>query len=446
MNRRSFILTTAGVTALSTSGCFKKEKSDQKNENRSKYSTRFRKPGFIAGVTLQEHRDELKSRLYDEYLPFWDNGGYDKRYGGFFCNLNKNGVPVDDEKFIWYQGRAIWVYSFLYNNFYRNSKYLEIAKHTRDFMVKHMLIGNGQWAEIVHRNGKIIKGVELDSDVYGWLFAANGLAEYYKISGKEEDLQMVKESVWAAAKAYDSPQYRKGTDDEGLRSQGHSMVFIRLLTQLLSHQNDTELEKLRDFHLEKLMTGFYNPKYRISNEVLLHNYSRIKGKEGVMFLGHSLESQWMVMHAALQKTDQKLFDSAKNNFRRYIEMGWDYNFDGWGSEDYYVFGGQDHIQGTDFSTKTMWAHTEILIGCMMVMEHTGECWAKDWYERTWEYVKKTFCRGIGAWEQAVNRYGEPKSREKWGIHPMRRGNYHQPRFLMMNILSLDRMIKKMNEL
>jgi len=123
-------------------------------------------------------------------------------------------------------------------------------------------------------------------------------------------------------------------------------------------------------------------------------------------------------------------------------MGWDHIFDGWASEDYFVFRGEDHVLGTDYSTKTMWAHTEILVGCMKVIENTGEAWAWDWYQRTWEYVKKTFRLGAGAWEQAVNRRGEPISRERWGINPMRRGNYHQPRFLMLNMLSLNRMIQR----
>lgn len=431
MDRRHFLLSIPAVAALVSQGCSGR---DQKKPDTSRM--------YIDGMTLQEHRDELRDRLFNEYLPFWEHGGYDRQLGGFICNLDEQGVPVDDEKYIWYQGRAVWVYSFLYNNFGRNSKYREIAQKTRDFMVNHMYLGNGRWAEKVHRDGRIIKGVEPSSDVYGWLFAANGLAEYYKISGNDEDFRLVVESVRAAQQAYDSPQYRQGTEFAGQRIQGHSMVFVRLLTQLLEYENHPELEKLRDFHLDKLMNSFYNPDYRISNEELLHDYSRIKGKESVMFLGHSLETQWMVMHAALQKKDQALFDSAKNNFRRYLEMGWDYIFDGWGSEYYYVFDGTDHVQGTDFSTKTMWAHCEILVGCMLVLEHTRECWAKDWYERTWKYVKKTFSRGIGAWEQAVNRYGEPISREKWGIHPKRRGNYHQPRFLMLNILSLERMIKK----
>jgi N-acylglucosamine 2-epimerase len=401
-----------------------------------------RRAESVKSMTFQQHRDELRNLLFNEYLPFWDHGGYDRECGGFMCNLTPEGVPVDDEKFIWYQGRAIWVYSFLYNNLVRDARYLEIASRTRDFMVQKMYLGKGQWAEKAHRDGSILKGVGLDSDIYGWLFAAIGLIEYYKCSGNNADLQLAIESITAAQKAYDSPQYRQGTKFEGLRIQGHSMIFVQVLAQLLQNSHDAVLGKLLDFHLDNLMIRFYNPDYRIANEELAHDYSRIQGKEGYMFLGHSLEAQWMVMQTALWKKDGQLFDSALANFKRFLEMGWDHSFDGWGSEYYNVFAGPDHSQGPDFSTKTMWAHTEILIGCMIAMEHTEACWASEWYERTWNYIKKTFCRGIGAWEQAVNRYGEPISREKWGIHPLRRCNYHQPRFLMMNILSLERMIKR----
>ena len=437
MKRRRFISSTLGASALTLPAwsCISRTKPPAGNSPSE----------HIAGVTFQSHLDELRSMLYDEYLPFWDKGGYDKKYGGFICNLNKDVVPVDDEKFIWYQGRAIWVYSYLYNHFGRDPEFLEIARSTRDFMVKHMYLGDGKWAELVQRDGNVIKGIEPGSDIYGWLFASNGLAEYYKISGDEEDIRLVKESIWASVKAYDSPQYQKGTGLEGLRIQGHSMIFIRLLSQFLEYQNDERLEELMDFHLERIMTSFYHPRYRISNERLSHDYSRIEGEEGSMFLGHSLETQWMVMQLALQKKDQLLFEQAKSIFRRYLEMGWDHIYDGWASEDYHIFAGEDHILGTDYATKTMWAHVEILVGCMMAIENTGEAWAYDWYHRTWEYVIKTFRLGVGAWEQAVNRQGEPISREKWGINPMRRGNSHQPRFLMLNILSLDRIINADNK-
>lgn len=433
MKRRNFLMNAGAASALFMPGMSCTEK---------------RHPGIgkegnnIAGLTLRQHREELWHRLFDEYLPFWDHGGYDEKYGGFICNLDENGVPVDDQKFIWYQGRAIWVYSFLYNHIKNDSKYLEIARKTRDFMIEKMYDGKGRWYELVHRDGKVIKGVESDTDIYGWLFAANGLAEYYKISENEEDLKLTKESIWAAMNAYDSPRYREGTGEEGWRIQGHSMIFVRLLTQFLSWHKDEKLEKLLDFHKEKIMNNFYNPDYRISNEELNHDYSRIKGREDMMIIGHSLETQWMLMDLAIRRNDGELYEKAKKRFRRYLMMGWDYSFDGWGSEDYKVFG--NFTLGDLYGIKTMWAHTEILNGCLLVFEHSKDYWAVEWYGKTWDYVKKHFCRGIGAWEQAVDRPGNPKDRKQWGINPMRRGNFHQPRYLMLNLLKLDKMIRRLN--
>ncbi|MEN8229752.1 MAG: AGE family epimerase/isomerase [Bacteroidota bacterium] len=439
MKRRSFISTTLGASAFTIPGYAALHGTNPPK----RYNIPDRNNSFkqIVGITLQEHRDELNSRLFDEFLPFWDQGGYDKEYGGFICNLNEEGIPVDDQKFIWYQGRAIWVYAFLYNNFSQNPAYLEIAKKSRDFMVRKMYLGKGRWAELVSRNGNLIKGVEPDSEIYGELFAANGLAEYFKISGNKEDIRLARESVLAAVKAYDSPYYLKGTAYEGYRIQGHSFILIRLLTQLLRYHQDEMLEELLDLHVKMLMEKFYHPLYRISNERLNHDYSRIKSEEGYTYLGHSLEARWMLMDLALQKNDQVLYEWAKSDYKRYLEMGWDHIFGGFADENYYVFGNENHPAGPDYNIKTMWAHLDTMIGLMIIFENSGEPWSIEWYKRIWDYVKETFCRGVPAWEQAVNRLGDPRRREMEGINPMRRGNFHQPRFLMMNMLSLDRMIK-----
>ena len=87
-------------------------------------------PGKIAGMNLEELRDDYHNRLFKQYLPFWEKGGYDKQLGGFICELNDDGSVYNDEKFLWYQGRGLWVYSFLYNNFGKNPSHLEIATKT----------------------------------------------------------------------------------------------------------------------------------------------------------------------------------------------------------------------------------------------------------------------------------------------------------------------------
>ncbi len=84
-------------------------------------------PSEIAGMSLVELRDDYRNRLFNEYLPFWENGGIDRQYGGIMCELNADGTVADGLKNSWYQGRGLWVYSFLYNHFGQDRRWLEVA-------------------------------------------------------------------------------------------------------------------------------------------------------------------------------------------------------------------------------------------------------------------------------------------------------------------------------
>jgi N-acylglucosamine 2-epimerase len=404
-------------------------------------------PGKIAGMTLQELRNDYRERIFKQYLPFWEKGGYDNELGGFMCELNDDGSVVNDEKYIWYQGRGVWVYSYLYNNFGKDKQFLGIAKKSRDFLIKNMYLGDGKWLDTVNRQGKpVVSTVAQGSskDVYGALFSAVGLIELYKAIGNEEDLEIAKTSIWASVKAYESPDYEgvivAGIDKKGLRTLGHSFMIVWTLNNLLSFHNDPKLEELLSEHVNHIMIHFWNPDYGINNENLLHDYTRIPGSESVMFIGHYLETLWMLLYEALRKKDKQLFETIKNRIRRLIEMCWDYVFEGLGTEDYYVFSSKGNCLGPVYDLKVMWAHAELLIATMTILEHTGETWAQEWYERGRRYCLKSFANtSSGIWRQAVDRLGNDKQRP--GISIYRKDNFHQIRYQMMNLLSIERMIK-----
>ncbi len=404
--------------------------------------------GLIAGMTLEELRDDYTDRIFNQYLPFWDKGGYDNQSGGFMCELNEDGSVCNDEKYIWYQGRGIWVYSYLYNNFGSNERYLEIAKKSRDFLLNNMYLGDGKWRDSVNRLGKPITSTTAQGsskDIYGALFSAAGLIELYKAEGNENDLHIAETSIWAAANIYDNADYEgvklKGVDKKGLRTQGHSFVMIWTLTSLLSFHQDIQLEKLQNKHVYHLMNDFWNAKYGIVNEVLYHDYTKIPDYESIMFTGHSLEALWMVLDEAMRKNDKQLFKTCKNRIRHLIEMSWDYVFDGLCTENYYVFSRDEKCAGPVYDLKVMWAHCEMLLATMMILENTGEIWAKEWYERGRNYCLRTMAKTThGVWRQATDRLGKDKKRP--GISIYRKDNFHQIRYLMMNLLAIERMIRK----
>lgn len=399
-------------------------------------------PDKLGGMSLERLREDYCERLFKQYIPFWDKGGYDKQYGGFMCELNDDGSVESDEKDIWYQGRGVWVYSFLYNNFDKDERWLEVARKTRDFMVKHMYCGEGMWVQSVGRDGKKMEGTTgqgSGDDIYGAMFASAGLVEYYRAAGNEEDLELAKTSILKSAERYDEPNYL----ENGYRVQGHSFMLVWTLTQLLSYRSDERLERLVGEHVYKIMNKFWNRRYGISNEQLQHDYSRLASAETSMVPGHSVETLWMVMFEALRIKDRRLFNEAKKRFRRLIEMNWDYVFEGFG-DAFDVFGASGSPAGSNFEVKSMWPLCEIMVGCMMVLEYSGDVWAKEWYERVRAFTLRTMTTDYGVWRQAVDREGKDKKRPTISIY--RKGNFHQPRYMMLDMLSLGRMINNKGKL
>jgi N-acylglucosamine 2-epimerase len=404
-------------------------------------------PDVLGGMSLAALREDCRRRLFEQYLPFWEKGAYDSRRGGFTCELNDDGSPAEDEKFIWYQGRGLWVYSFLSNNFGSDARWLRMATATRDFMVKYMYAKEGKWIEKVRRDGTVVEDVA--KNVYGALFAAAGLAQYYAATRNPEDLALAKESIWAAMKAYDDPAYTDTymtqytpveVPSHGVRSQGHSMVLVWGLSQVLSVCEDARLAELQRKHVNLLVGRFWNADYGISNEYLQHDWSRIPEAASHMYAGHSLETQWIVLDEALRTKDRALFDRLAKRIHRLLEMCWDYVFEGWSGDNFFVFRTPRHCPGPNYDVKTMWAQCEAMVACLGVLEYTGEPWAKEWYDRVRAFALKTMpVAEHGVWRQAVDRRG--KDVKRIGVSTKRKDNFHQVRMLMLSLLGLDRMVR-----
>jgi len=456
-DRRTFIMKTGivGMGLLGTAGCNVKQENKKyvpeiqlKTGSGSVAFTQI--PDSIAGMTLEQLRDDYKDRVFNQYLPFWDKGGIDYERGGFMCELNDDGSVFNDEKYLWYQGRGLWVYSFLFNNFGRDKRYLEIAQKTRDFILTHMYLGDGKWRESVNRSGIPVKSTVAQGPakaIYGALFVAAGLTELYRAERNENDLNLAKTTLWSSIREYESPDYEgiiiEGLNQKGLRMQGHSFMIVWILTNLLSIHSDPQLEELQTEHVNHLINDFWNSKYNIVNETLYHDYYRIPDYDSSMQIGHSIESLWMVIDESLRKNDRALFEKCKNRIRHIIEMGWDYVFEGLCSETFHVFGSEKNCPGPDYDLKVMWAHAELLIATMKILELTGEVWAKEWYERTREFCLKNLANTTnGVWREAVNRFGENKKRPIISVYS--KDNFHPIRYLMLNLLSIERMIQNNN--
>jgi N-acylglucosamine 2-epimerase len=144
----------------------------------------------------------------------------------------------------------------------------------------------------------------------------------------------------------------------------------------------------------------------------------------------------MVMAEARRRRDRSLFDQASALFRRHLAVASDHVYGG-------VFRNLQHVDRHVWLVdKVLWAQEETLIGLLMIMEDTGAGWARKEFERLHEYMVATYplrARGIVSpvWIYAADR---TVSLEAFGRMPARLENYHHPRFLMLNLLAVERML------
>jgi N-acylglucosamine 2-epimerase len=84
----------------------------------------------------------------------------------------------------------------------------------------------------------------------------------------------------------------------------------------------------------------------------------------------------------------------------------------------------------------------VLIGALLIVEHTGAQWAEEIFSKTYSYVREKYPlkqHGSPLWMYASDRKA---SFEAFSKMPKRVENFHHPRHLMLNLLSLERMIRR----
>jgi len=434
MKRRAFIGTSIGTGALAAGipGC-----SGERQTQTTEAAAPVTMNGRLAGKTLEELREEHRYWLFDDFLPFMDKFVVDHEYGGFMCNTDREGKNITTNKRTWFEGRGIWVYSYLFNNVSDDRQYLDIARKSVEFIMKQNPTGGELMPAGYTREGKPLRD-EPDPIFYGDMFVANGFQEYSKAAGDPEYWDMAKRIVLKCVDIYDNrPGYHPLRNADGEieverpRILGHWFMLLRCTTQMLEKKRDDQLEEINNRAVDAIMNKHHNPGFDLIVEYMHHDFTPIDGAHGQHVGGHSPETLWMVLAEAVRRKDKALFDRAAAYLKRHCEVLWDDVYGG-------MMLGLTNVDENTWNTgKALWLQEEILVGTLMIAEHLGLDWAKEWYSRQYAYTLDKF---------PLRQYGYPL----WNLYADRKvtfekeytrvGNFHHPRHLMMNLLALDRMI------
>ena len=412
----------------------------------------------LAGMSLRELRQTLHDELFDVFLPFWDRHGVDREHGGVMSSLDYDGTLVNSDKLLWFQGRAIWIYSFLYNHLDPDPRYLEIARQTKNFVLTHALQADGWWAEKLSREGKVLKPYSGDTE--GMYFLVEGFQEYAAATGDEQARDLAFALLEKLFQHFDSPHFRyRGADfpylwdsRQAVRPQGLWMVIVYIAAQILSRWKDPKILAMADQSIDAIMNKHYHPGIGLNTEALFFDFTRPPGEEQKSRIGHAIESFWMVMEEATRRGDQALWDACAERVHRHLDVGWDHVYGGlceWVNVDQggYQWPPEKPV-GTDLEfryvgeyhyMKALWALNEALVATLNVYERTGAEWAARYFDLSYKLLNEKFSqkrRGLPGYMLFADR------RMTAQPHVARQDNYHPPRQLMLNILTLDRMIAR----
>ena len=386
-------------------------------------------------LNIEQLQERYKKALFDKFLPNMDKYVIDQELGGFMCSVNiLTGELASTNKKTWFEGRGIWVYSFLYNHFEKDPHYLEIARKSKDLILKLLPADGGFYFSEYTKEGNPLS--ESEGDIYGNLFVAEGLAEYSKASGEKQYFDQAKEIILKAVQRYDSPDfyypYKSKSLEKGPRILGHWMILLSVATQMLRQEPDAEMETLAERCVNAIMKHHLNPEYVLLNEALDHNLKPLSDSVARQFgdIGHGCETLAFVMNYAVLKKDAKLFKESSEAFKRHVEVAKDRVYGGY-------FLTMPNVNENLYELRKMqWLPEEILLGALTMIEHTGDEWALNIFLETEAYLREKFMRA----EYAFSIDSGDRKLEQYSM--IRAEHYHYPRQLMVSLLAFERIVAR----
>ena len=390
---------------------------------------------------FEDYYNKISDILMNDFVSFWETHSVDKEYGGYLCGFDRDGELFYEDKSVWQQGRGLWMFSKLYNEFGKKQIWLEAAKSGYDFINKYCFSEDKHMYFRVTRDGKPLV---LRRYYFSEAFAVMGYAEYYKATGLEEAKLRAVELYNLMVRYYTTPGYFPPKVNPKTRSnKGHSIVMIMMnVSQCMREIDDNPIyDKMIDKALDAILNVFIKEDKKALLETVGKNGEFIDTPEGRFINpGHSMETAWFIMKEAIRRKDRNIMEKAIKVTEWSLTRGWDKEKDG---IFYFVDLDNKPVLSLEWDMKLFWVHCEAMIALTYSYWYTkDEKYIKD-FERIFEYVNKYFKDpGHPEWFGHLHRDGTPISYIKGSDW---KGPFHNVRAFMV-LSQLFEKIKSGDEL
>ena len=374
-------------------------------------------------MNFKELAEQYKGELLNNVLPFWLENSQDKEFGGYFSCLDQTGKVFDTDKFIWLQGREVWMFAMLYNKVEKRQEWLDCAIQGGEFLKKYGHDGDYNWYFSVTQEGEPL--VE-PYNIFSYTFASMAFGQLGLATGNKEYEQIAKITFEKILSKVDNPKGKwtkahAGTRD--LKNFALPMILCNLALEIEHLLDKDFLAKTIETCIHEVIDVFYRPELGIVIENVTLEGELSDSFDGrLVNPGHAIEAMWFIMDLGERLHRPELIKKATDIALKMVEYGWDETY---GGIFYFMDRKGYPTQQLEWDQKLWWVHVETLITLIKGYQLTGskEClhWFEKVHEYTWSHFKDT---EHPEWFGYLNRQGEVLLSLKGGKW---KGCFHVPR-------------------
>lgn len=363
----------------------------------------------------QRYRAELLERV----IPFWLRHSLDTECGGYFTCLTRDGEIYDTRKYVWLQGRAVWMFAKLFNEIEPREEWLAAARTVFDCLHRHGRDPQGRYYFSLTRDGQ---PAFYQRKPYAAVFAMLGMLEFSKATGdaglRAEGIELFwKIRDWIANPAALGRPVLPGMPPAAALAD--IMVVASMASEIARVDPDPRYRAVLDECLSA-SRALYDPARRIFLELAASR----EFPEGRLFCpGDSLEAAWFLLHA---NPDPSMRALLLDSIEGALEFGWDRQYGG-----LYYFMDVDGYPPLPLESnmKLWWPHTEAIYATALAYSLTRETRWLSWMERLDHYAFSHFADPeYGEWFGYCDRQGNVSSTAKGNNY---KGCFHVPRMLLL---------------
>lgn len=379
------------------------------------------------GIDFSQMSKQYMDELLYSVLPFWLDNSQDTKFGGYFSCLNRDGSVYDKDKFVWLQGREVWMFSMLYNKLMKNEEWLACARQGGEFLKKYGHDENMDFYFSLTREGKpIVQPYNIFSNT----FACMAFAQLAEATQNDEYAELAKKIFNRILERQGNPKGSWNKAYPGTRPMKDFALPMIVCNMALEIENILDDKDLLNKTIERceheVMDVFYQPDLG----VMVENVSSVDNSlvdcfEGrTVNPGHDLEALWFMENLGVRLDDKELIKKCVDISLSVIEYGWDKEFGG----IYYFMDRKGYPQQQlEWDQKLWWVHIEAAIAMIKGYQLTGNQKCLDWFLKLHDYLWARFKdKEYPEWFGYLNRRGEvllPLKGGKW------KGCFHVPRGL-----------------